>query len=454
VSAVAGPGEDAFTEATRVFNLAAPAQPAEAVTATSVAEVRAALRHAMRAGLPVRVHSTGHASATGAPMAGALLIRTAIEGGVTIDPASGTARIPAGTPWGAVIDAAAPLGLAAPHGSSPLVGVVGYLLRGGISVYGRHTGVAANLVRAVELVTADGELRRVDGESDPELFRAVRGGGGGFGVVTAIEVGLFPVDSLITGAAYWPAAHAERILPLWLDWARTAPREVTTSLRVMRLPDLPVIPPPLRAGPVVCVDGTVLGLTADDLPTTRKYADELLGPLRAVAEPLVDSWRPAGLPDVAETHMDPVEPFPLYGDHLLLDDLGEEGAAAFLRVAGEDSGSPLINAELRQLGGALAEPAPGGGVLGHLDGALGYLGGGVPFGPVTPEAIEAHCAEVRAALRPWDTGRTVPTFVEHVGQPQGHLDAGEAARVRAVRSRVDPAGLFRGDVVPRSGAVA
>ncbi|MEV4095956.1 FAD-binding oxidoreductase [Streptosporangium saharense] len=435
---LARPGEPGYAEATRVFNLAAPAEPAVATTARDVAEIRAALAHAVTEGLRVRTHTTGHGSATARPMGNALLVRTELSGGVEIDSMARVARVTAGTRWGQVVEAAAPYGLAAPHGSSPLVGVVGYLLRGGVSLYGRHTGLAANSVRAVELVTADGGLRRADASSDPELLWALRGGGGGFGVVTAVEFDLFLLDQVITGAAYWPAVHAERLLPVWLDWTRKAPREVTTTLRLMNLPPLPQVPEPLRGQNVLCVDGVVLGGPGDEA-----VADDLLGPLRALAPPILDTWGTAPPRQVTLTHMDPTEPFPIFGDHLLLDDLPAE---AFLRVAGE--GSPLTNAELRQLGGALAVPDREGGALDRLDASFAYMGGGVPFGGLTPQDLLGHCARVRAALEPWDTGLTAPSFVESLSQPQRHLSPERVAAVDQVRARVDPSGLFRDDVAP------
>lgn len=444
---VAVPGDREYEVATQVFNLAAPAQPVAAVAAETVDQVRFAIRYAQAERLPVRVHTTGHAAAAARPMHGALLIQTRLGGGVEIDGRRRVARVTAGTRWDEVIAAAAPYGLAAPHGSSPLVGVIGFLLRGGVSFYGRRVGLAANSVRAFELVTADGELRRVDAGNDPKLFWALRGGGGGFGVVTAVEIALFPAARVITGAAYWSAAHADRLLPAWLRWSRTAPREATTTLRLMNLPEHPDVPPELNVGTVLCVDGAVLG-PAEDVTAAEEIAADLLGPLRSVAEPLMDTWELAEPPAVAQTHMDPTEPFPVYGDHMLLEDLGEDGTDALLRVAGQGSGSPLTNVELRQLGGAIAEPDPAGGALDHLDAPYAYMGGGVPFAPVTPEAITTRCAAVRAALGPWDTGRTTPTFVEHYEQPQGHLAPDQVQTLDRIRARVDPAGLFRGDIAP------
>ncbi|GII88134.1 FAD-linked oxidase [Sphaerisporangium siamense] len=448
---VARPGDPAFEAATRVFNLATPARPAAAVTARTIDQIRAAIGHARAEGLSVRVHTTGHASGTARPMDGALLIRTDLEGGVEVDAARRVARVPAGTLWGDVVDAAAPYGLTAPHGSSPTVGVVGYLLRGGLSFYGRHIGLAINSVRAVELVTADGELRRVDAGSDPELFWALRGGGGGFGVVTAVEVALFPAAKVITGATYWPAAHAEGLLSAWRRWTLDAPDEVTTSLRVMNLPPVPGVPPALAAGPVICVDGAVLSLDGDVTAATRQ-AEDLLGPLRAVAEPVMDDWRLTEPSAVLRAHMEPDDPIAIAGDHMLLREIGDDGAAAFLRLLGAGSGSPFVVAGLRQLGGAYGRPSPGGGALDHLDAHYAYSGAGVAEDAAVTAAIEEHCAKVRAALSPWDTGRTAPSFVENFAQPQGHLSAAQAERADRVRDRVDPGGLFRGDVSP--GATA
>ncbi|MCO1597541.1 FAD-dependent oxidoreductase [Micromonospora sp. RHAY321] len=444
--AVARPGDPAYAAATGVFNLHAPVRPAAATTAHTVDEVRAAIRHARTEGLEVRVHATGHASTTAAPMDHALLIRTRLAGGVEIDTARRVARVPAGTQWGDVVTAAAGSGLAAAHGSSPLVGVVGYLLRGGLSFYGRYTGLAVNSLRAVELVTADGELRRVDAATDPELFWALRGGGGGFGVVTAVEFALFPAATVVTGASFWPVTHAARLLDHWLAWTRQAPWTATTSLRVLNMPAVPGVPPELTGGPVLTLDGAVLAEPGADPATAQQQADDLLGPLRAVAEPVLDNWQVATPATVLEVHLEPSDPVPVVGDHLLLGELDADAAATFLEAT-VDPDSPLVAAGLRQLGGRLAVPDPAGGALSHLTAAYAYTAAGVPVDQDSTAAITARCAQIRAALTPWDTGRTAPTFVENREHPQGHLDPVQADRVDRTRIRVDPTGLFRGDVL-------
>ncbi|MFH9426161.1 FAD-binding oxidoreductase [Streptomyces sp. NPDC017529] len=445
------PGSDAYAAAVRAFNLAAPLRPDAAVVVRSVDDIRLALGRAEAEGLRPRVHTTGHAAGSAGSMAGALLLRVAPLGRVEVDALRRTARIPAGTPWSAVVAEAAAHGLAVAHGSSPTVGAVGYLLRGGVSFYGRSTGLASNRVRAIELVTADGRLRHAGPDSDPELLWALRGGGGGFGVVTSVEVELLPVRRVVAGTAFWPAECAGQLLDAWLRWCRTAPPEATTSLRVMNLPPVPGIPPSLTEGPVLGVDGVVIA-PDDDLGRAHRVAAGLLDPLRAVAGPLLDTWTDSTPEAVPAVHMDPVDPVPVHGDHLLLADPGATGAETFLHVVGTGSASPLVSAELRQLGAALGRPDPHGGVLDHLDASFAYIGAGIADSPAARNAVAAHLRRVRTALRPWDTGRTAPTFVETAEQPQGHLEPSEIHELDRIRARVDPDGVFRHDVMRGTSA--
>ncbi|MFC5288321.1 FAD-binding protein [Actinokineospora guangxiensis] len=404
------------------------------VTVRSAREAEAVVAHAAARSIPVRVHTTGHAHAAQRPPGDALLVRTAIQEPVTIDEDRLMARAPAGALWREVVTKAARHGLAAVHPAAPAVGVVGYLTRGGVGAHGRARGLASNTVSAFDVVGPDALTRRVDADTDADLLDALRGGGGGFGVVTAVEFGLFPLRSVVTGAAYWPLENAHQLLTLWRDWAVDAPRQATTSVRVLSGEAVP-----WTEDPVVCVTGAVLGGSS-----AMGDAEDLLGPLRAVATPLRDTWRSDGpaAPLFAAEH--PVGPARTVGDHLLLDEIGRDGVAEFLRVLGEGSGSPLPVAELHHLGGALAERAPAGGLLDHLDAGFAYTA----FGATADAASAEHLAVVRRALSPWDVGTTVPSMVASRTQPQGHLDRRRAALAAEVRARVDPDGVFAGDVAP------
>lgn len=448
---LAAAGETAYAEASASYNLASEISPGFAATATTITEVQTILTAAREGGLQVRVHTTGHASDAALPYDDEdVLIRVRLAGGVTVDPKARTAVIPAGTTWGEVLAAAAPHGLVPLHGSSPSVGAVGYLLRGGLSFYGRRYGLASNSVTSVTLVTADGSVATVDHDHDRALFDALRGGGGGFGVVVSVTTALIAADSVFTGAAFWPASEAASLLEAWEEWAESAPRAVSTAFRVMSFPPLPELPPQLTEGPVVCIDGAVLD---DEERTGAEIAADLLGPLRGRAEPIFDTWH-AGVPaDVAETHMDPPEPVPFRADHQMLTTLGPEGRKALLSIAGTAAGSELAVVELRQLGGAFAAADPRGGVVNSLPGAYASLSAGILAGPVTAEGTEVQLAALRQVMGPWDTGLTVPTYVERFDAPQKSFNASVAAEVQAVRNRVDPHGLFSRDVAAAARTV-
>jgi FAD/FMN-containing dehydrogenase len=442
------PGTPGYREATAVYDLFAPVQPDEAVIADSVSSVAAAITRARSRGLSVEVISTGHGSSIADRMSGVLLVRTVPSGPVEIDPQTRRARIPAGTRWGAVVEAAAQYGLGAVHGSSPDVGAVGYLLRGGLSFYGRRFGLAVNSLRAVELVAADGQLHRVDADHGPSLFWAIRGGGGGFGVVTAVEIELFDAAGVWTGADCWAVSDAGPLLDAWTAWAKTAPREVTTSFRILRLPPLPGVPEPLTHGPVVCLDGAALATTSAEVPDVSAKVDDLLGRMRAVATPLLATWRAATTLDVRKTHLDPLDPLPAVSDHMVLRDLDEDGQRAFLSTADAASRSPLVSSELRQLGGALADEVADGGAVNHLDGAYCYYPLAVPADEGQAAAMERYLTQARAALAPWDTGSVVPTFVEDRANPGRWMSEERAGFVDLVRREIDPDGLFRRGVWP------
>lgn len=436
-----------YDEARATYNLASPLRPAAAVLARTADDVVAAIRAARRAGLDVRSQTTGHGAGSQAPLEGSVLVRTALTAPVRVNPGTRTAHVPAGSTWGAVVAAAAQHGLVALHGSSPTVGVVGYLLGGGISFYGRRFGVAANHVRSIALVLADGRQVVASTDYEPALFWALRGGGGGFGIVTEVEIDLFPMTSIVTGGLFWDVADAPVVAPLWEAWTNHAPGTASTALRLMNLPPLPGVPPVLAGRQVLAVDGAVHVEQPSDLDDATRVADGLLTTLRGAAAPLLDTWHVAPPTELTSTHLDPPDPLPYRGDHALLHPLGAAGIERFLKAAGAGSGTTLVAAELRQLGGAFAAPERAGGAFDRTGAALAYVGLGIATpdggGPTPSDLVRIH-----RATEPWRTGFTAPTFVEDRTQPQRTLDDATQARVDAVRRAVDPDGLFAGAAAP------
>jgi FAD/FMN-containing dehydrogenase len=428
------PGDDTWDTARQAWNLAVDQQPTFVTLPTSAADVQAIVGFARAHGLRIAMQGTGHSAAPMGPLDGTILVKTSEMRGVTIDEAHCVARVEAGALWIDVTAPASEAGLAALSGSSPDVGVVGYTLGGGVSWLGRRYGLAANRLLAAEVVTADGRLVRASRHEEPELFWALRGGGGNFGAVVAIEFELIPMRKVYAGMLMFPWDDVREILHAWREWTATVPETVTTSFRIMQLPPLPHLPDFLRGRSIVLIDGAIV---EDD-----ERAAEILAPLRALGPEMdtFDSIPPVGLSYI---HMDPEDPIPGMSDSALLDGLPEEAVDAIVEVAGPGSGSPLVMFELRHLGGALGRYA--GGALARFEGEYLYFAGGAPMDPGVTAALEGHFALVGAALAPYTSGRQYLNFADRPHDPAAFFGTETYERLRRVKKAVDPLELFRGN---------
>src|SRR5262245_45931990 len=206
------PDAASWDEARLAWHLAVDQRPVAVAIPENLHDVIEIVHWAREAGFSIAPQGTGHNAPPLGDLAGTVLLKTHRLRGVTVDPVTRTARVEAGTTWIEVVEAAAEHGLAGLAGSSSDVGVVGYILGGGLSWLARKHGIGANHVGAIELVTGDGVFRRVDRENDPDLFWALRGGGGAFGVVTAIELDLFPLTEVYAGHLFFPVERAAEVL--------------------------------------------------------------------------------------------------------------------------------------------------------------------------------------------------------------------------------------------------
>ncbi|MFF5229709.1 FAD-binding oxidoreductase [Dactylosporangium sp. NPDC000521] len=338
------PGDEGYAAEVASWNVATHHEPLVVVGATSAQDVAAAVRWAGTNGLPVAVQATGHGAVR--PVTGGLLVTTGRMTAVSVDPVTRTARAAAGVRWKQVVEAAAAHGLAPLNGSSTHVGVVGYTLGGGAGPLGRRYGFAADHVRSVEIVTADGALRTVDADHEADLFWAVRGGKGNFGIVTEIEFGLFEVAGFFGGGIYFPGSHAADVLYAYRAWTAGLPEEMSTSVALLRLPPLPQLPEPLRGAYVAHLRVAYLGTPEDGAA--------LLAPMRAAAPAIIDdvSWLPYSAVDAV--HQDPVDPVPSRERGVLLNELTAQTVDHVLAVAGPQVDVPLMMVEIRHLGGAFA----------------------------------------------------------------------------------------------------
>ena len=430
------PGDDRYARLAMPFNTAVTSTPAAVAEARGAEDVAEAVRSAAAAGLPVAVQATGHGIA--GTLDGALLVHTGGLDECAVHP-DGWARVGAGVRWQQVLDTAAPYGLAGLAGSAPGVGVVGYTTGGGIGPVSHTFGYAYDLVRAVELVTGDGELRRV--EPGHELFAAVRGGKGAVGIVTAMEFDLVEQREVYGGALWFDGAAAADVLAAWRTWSQALPEQATTSIALMQLPPLPAVPPPLAGKLTVSVRYVWTGSAAD--------GQELLRPLRAVAEPIADTVTTLPYASIGAVHSDPVDPMPTHEETDMLRSLPAEAVDALLGVAGPGSGSPQVMVELRQLGGALARPPAEPDMLCHRAEAYNLTVIGVLVPPVA-DAVPAHGAAVRTAMAPWATGGAEPNFAAGSGADRlaRSYDPPTLARLTALADKYDPARVLRVGQVP------
>jgi FAD/FMN-containing dehydrogenase len=428
------PIDASWDEARQAWNLAVDQRPAAVVYAESARDVANTVGFARERGLRVAPQGTGHNASPLGDLGDTILLKTSRMRGVEIDAESRIARAEAGVLWIEVVEAAAEHGLAALAGSSPDVGVVGYTLGGGLSWLGRKHGIGANSVTAVEVVTADGRLVRADAENEPDLFWALRGGGGSFGIVTALEFRLYPLTQVYAGWLFFPIERAEEVLYTWRWTVDSMPDEMTLVARFLRLPPIPDIPEPLRGRSFVVVEGIYAGDEAD--------GEELIRPLRELG-PELNTFASIPMTAPSHLHMDLAHPVPGSGDGMMLADLPTEAIDRLIEAAGAESESSLLSVEIRHLGGAIAEAKPGHGALAAFDAPFILFAVGMAPTPQAKATTEAHVEVVHDALRPWDAGRAYLNFAERTTTGQRLFGAETYARLRRVKASYDPQDVIR-----------
>jgi FAD/FMN-containing dehydrogenase len=394
------PGDGGYDVARAPLHATIDPWPAMVVEAAGASDVRAAVVAAREHDLPLAVQATGHG--THVPADGALLVRTTDMAAVLVDPDRRVARVGPGAVWGAVAAAAAPFGLAPLSGSSPDVGVAGYTLGGGVGWLARKHGFAADSLLRAEVVTADGSIVTASADEHADLFWALRGGGGSFGVVTALELRLHPVAEVYAGTAYFAIERAAETLALYREWIAAAPDALSTAVLLTRLPD------GRRAL-------AIRAMHAGEADEARR----LLAPLFAAAgPPLADGMRPMRFADAAMGGTAP--------KHVeLLADLPDAVIDTLVAVD-----APVSTVEVRHWGGAMARPAADAGPVGHR---------GVPLSVI----LDAHVPEVAAALAPHATGGSFLNFLADPARTETAYTAANYQGLREVKAAYDPDDLFR-----------
>jgi FAD/FMN-containing dehydrogenase len=431
---IATPADSGWDHDRAAWNVAADQHPVLVGRPATATDVVTIVDFARRHGLRVAPQGTGHGAGALGDLADTILLRTDDLRDIRVDPDRRQVRVGAGATWGEVSRALTPFGLAALAGSSHDVGVTGYTLGGGYSWLARKHGLAANLVRAVELVTGDGSAHRIDAATDPDLFWAVRGSGGGTGIVTAIEFEVLPLVKIYAGLLFFPLDRAEAVLSQYAGWSSDLDEAATTCIRLLRLPPAPELPDFLRGRSFVAIDGAI------DLPPND--AERLLAPLRALG-PTMDTFATIPAAGLDQIHLDPPDPMPFVADGLVLNELTPPVVAALLAAAGPAADISLVNVELRQLGGAVGRRPADGGCVAHLPGAFLTMGVGFAGTPELHARAAADAAALRAALAPWAADRDYRNFRDANVPAAAFHSSADLARLRRIRDEHDPDRIIR-----------
>jgi FAD/FMN-containing dehydrogenase len=425
---VIGAGDDGFDAARQAFMLTVDQRPAIVALPESADDVKEIVSFAHSVGLLIAPQGTGHGASPLGDLGNAILLKTSRMRGVELDPENRSARAEAGAQWQDVAVPAAEHGLAGLAGSAPNVGVVGYTLGGGTGWLARKYGLSANSVVAAEIVLPDGTLVRADATTEPDLFWATRGGGGGMGVLTAIEIALYPVRELYAGVLFFPIARSAEVLHAWREWTESVPDELTSIGRIVQFPPIPDVPEHLRGNSFVLVEAAYLG--------PEREGEDLMSPLRELG-PTMDTFAMMPPPGLGALHMDPPEPVPGRSDGMLLADAPIGAIDAVVGVAGPGSGSPLLSVELRHLGGALAR-ASGGGPQADVPGSCGVFAVGIAPNPEIGKAIAAHVRLLKEKLNPWRADYGFYNFLDSPADGDAVFSPESYSRLRQIKAQYDP----------------
>lgn len=428
------PTDAGFAAEVTGFNLYFSNAPEVVVGVATVGDVVAAVNFARENAMHVSILATGHGAH--AAVTSGMLINTRRLDRLEIDPGSHIATIGAGLRWNAVLHAGSEFGLAPITGSSPHVGVVGYLLGGGMGPLSRSHGVSSDYVRAITLVTSDGNVHEVAANEDPDLFWALRGGKGGFGIVTEVRIELAELATLYAGSLIFEEEHIETALRAWVDYTGTADDRVSTSVAIINFPPLEQVPPPFR--------GKRLMMLRFAFPGGAAEGEALAAPLRAVAPLYLDGLAQMPATDVGTIHNDPTEPGRVWQRGLLLDPVDQDFVTTLLGFVGPGTQSPIMVTEVRHEGSATHRDVPGGSAVGGRASAFALSLIGAPNPALFTVVLPAVTDAMVAAIGPWVSAETNINFA---GDPSGDQFAKAwpsqmANRLAAIRADVDLSGVF------------
>jgi FAD/FMN-containing dehydrogenase len=409
-------------------------RPAAVVRAADSDDVAAVIALARDSGSELAVRGGGHSLAGHSVSDGGIVLDLSGMKGIHIDPEQRTAWAQAGLTAGELTKAAGAHGLAVGFGDSGSVGIGGITLGGGVGFLARKHGLTIDSVLAAEIVTADGRVLHVDADDHPDLFWAIRGGGGNFGVVTRFNFELSKVDEIYGGMLMLPATS--EVVRSFIDLAESAPEELSAIANIMKAPPMPFVPEEQHGKPVLFGIMVYAGDPED--------GETALSPFRALAEPIIDMLAPRRYPEIYELMGEEGPPIPagMLVHSLFADTFDEAAAEAVIDyVAG--STADMAVAQLRVLGGAVARVPDSATAFAHRGRRI-MANVAAMFEDVSQtETHEAMVEHVVAALRR-DTQGVYVNFLADEGEARAREAYPGATwdRLRDVKRRYDPTNLF------------
>ncbi len=438
------PADDTWDAARSPWIVNIDQRPMAVLEVRDADDVIAAVRWAVDHGVQVTAQPTGHGANDA--LEDTLILRTRALQGIEVDVRRRTAWVGAGVKAGELLAELDGTGLTFLAGSNPDPTVVGMTITGGISWFGRAYGLGSESIVAVEIVDGLGRLRRVAAGRDAELFWALRGGGGDFGIITRMEVALHPAARVYGGRLLWPVELMGEVLRAFRTVTAAAPPELTTWYHTYQFPPLPEVPEPIRGKAFASVAVAYLGSPVD--------GEELLAPFRRVPGVAMDLMGEVPLSALGSIADEPTEPMPGMQRSLLLDGLDEQAVEALVAAVGPGSGSPLPIVQIRHLGGAFARESPNAGAHGPVTEAYNLFALGVPAVPELVELIGACFDRVSAAVDHLSSGRTLLNFLESGEDPGLWWSPQTRRRLDEVKRASDPVSTIRSNRTVRPPAAS
>jgi FAD/FMN-containing dehydrogenase len=431
----------AIQEVRGVFNAMHDGLPEVIASCATAADVVDAVKRAREQDLTVAVRGGGHSIAGLSAIDGGMLIDLAPMNGVRVDPDARRAYVGGGAIWSEVDNATQPHGLVAPGGVVSDTGVAGLTLGGGYGWVRRKYGLSCDSVIEAEIVTADGEVLKASADENPDLYWAIRGGGGNFGIVTSFTFELHPLGPEVAfSATFYPIEEYAQLLRGWREYLEQAPDEVTAVCVSLTFPANPELPEAIHDRPVVVVGGVYAGDVDEGLRITE--------PLRQLGTPLFDMSGPTPFVGV-QTGFDALFPrgqLRAYWKSQYLDELSD-GAIETIHAKAQERPAPLTLVNVFAMGGAIANVDPEDTAFATRTAPYMVSIDGMWTDAADDEANIAWTRSTWEAVREFGTGEVYLNFTGRADEaPDAGVDSAlgrNLARLREVKAKYDPDNFFR-----------